>query len=220
MRLIWIFIGLGLLVLIPFLIWGSELEARWTQQGAVEWLRSYGNWAWLAALTLLVSDLFLPIPGTAIMSACGLVYGALWGGLLSALGSILSGLLAYGLSRLLGRSAVVFLVGEEDLNKGEKLFGQYGGWMVAISRWAPMAPEIVSCLAGMTRMRFREFLLALVCGSLPLGMTFAWIGSRGAAHPILVILISAGLPPVLWWGIHRQIHRWNRAVENQQNTQD
>ena len=38
---------LALLVLIPFLIWGEGFERRFSQAGAIEWLRDYGRWAWV-----------------------------------------------------------------------------------------------------------------------------------------------------------------------------
>ncbi|NIP94217.1 MAG: DedA family protein, partial [Akkermansiaceae bacterium] len=74
-----------------------------------------------------LSDLFLPIPGTVVMSALGYIYGLWLGGLFAALGSILAGLLAYGLCRLLGRGAAEWIAGKEDLAKGEEVFGGSAG---------------------------------------------------------------------------------------------
>ena len=151
---------LAALVLIPFLIWGDELEAKMSMEATVAWLRSTGSWAWAAGLGFLVIDLFLPILGTVVMSALGLVYGWFIGGLLSAFGSIGPGLLAYGLCRRLGRRAAGWLAGEEGLRQGERIFrAETGGWLVAMSRWMPLLPEVVACLAGISRMPFRRFLL-------------------------------------------------------------
>ena len=115
-------------------------------------------------MLLLAADLFLPLPGTLIMSALGYVYGPVGGGLLATVGSFLGGTLGYGLCRLLGRGAARRLLGEKDLEKGERLFASVGGWIVVLSRWLPLVPEVVSCMAGLTRMPARSFLLALLCG--------------------------------------------------------
>ncbi len=199
MRLLWIFLLLAALVLIPFGIWGDDFETWFSQEAAVAWLNRYGAWAWAAGIGLLVADLFLPVPGTAVIAALGYVYGLWLGGLIGAAGSMLSGLLAYGLSRSLGRRAAEWIAGKEDLEKGERVFGgSAGGFIVALSRWLPVMPEVIACLAGMARMPLRRFVAALACGSLPLGLAFAAIGSAGHDRPVLALLLSAVIPPILW----------------------
>jgi uncharacterized membrane protein YdjX (TVP38/TMEM64 family) len=204
-RLFWIFAALALLFLVPFLIWGESIA--FAEGGAVAWLQRYGRWAWAAAMLLLICDLFLPVPATAVMAALGFVYGTFAGGLIGAAGSFLSGALAYSLSRGLGRRAALRIAGADDLAEGERLFQRFGGWLVALSRWLPLFPEVIACMAGLTRMPRLIFFIALACGSLPMGFTFAAIGAAGVGSPVLAIVISAVLPPLLWWAIHRLILR-------------
>jgi uncharacterized membrane protein YdjX (TVP38/TMEM64 family) len=212
MRLLWMFVGLAVLFLIPFLIWGEELTRTFAAGGAVTWLNNYGAWAWAAGVLLLISDLFLPVPATAVMAALGYLYGPLTGGLIGAGGSFLSGALAYGLCRLLGRRAAVRLLGEADLQKGEQLFSRIGGWLVAVSRWLPLFPEVIACMAGLTRMPASTFSLALLCGSLPMGLTFAIIGHAGVQRPGLALTLSAVLPPILWAVLQLIIRRRQRRA--------
>ena len=198
-RLFLIFLILATMVIVPFLIWGSQVEESMSLENTVSWLRSTGNWAWAAGIGLLILDLFLPILGTVVMSALGLVYGWFIGGLLSALGSIAAGLLAYGLAHKLGRKAVLWLTGENGLAEGERLFhGKTGGWLVAFSRWMPVLPEVVACLAGITKMPFKRFFAALCAGCFPMGFIFAWIGETGNDQPMIALILSAGLPPLIW----------------------
>lgn len=201
MRLLGIFLGLAVLLLIPFLLWAEAFE--FGEAGAVGWLRAHGDRAWAAGVALLLADLVLPVPGTAVMAALGLVYGSVLGGIISAAGSFLSGALAYGLCRALGRGAAVWLVGERDLRRGEELFQRIGGWLVVVSRWLPLFPEVIACLAGLVRMPARMYLLALACGSLPLGFTYAAVGAAGVDRPVLALVLSAGMPPLVWWLIQR-----------------
>jgi uncharacterized membrane protein YdjX (TVP38/TMEM64 family) len=148
-----------------------------------------------------MSDLFLPIPATAVMAALGFVYGPLAGGLIATLGGFLAGALAYLLCRWFGRKAALRLLGPQDLADGERLFAKVGGWLVVLSRWLPVFPEVIACMAGLARMPPRAFFVALACGSAPLGFAFAAIGHAGADHPLLAILLSAGLPPLLWLSV-------------------
>lgn len=198
MRLLWIVLGLVALVLIPFFLWGDTLERMFTRSGTVEILEAYGSWAWAVGLGLLSADLLLPIPSTVVMAALGYVYGPVLGGVLAGTGSILAGILGYGLCRYAGRGAAEWLVGEEELERGEELFADVGGWIVVLSRWLPVFPEVVACMAGLSRMHAVRFHVALACGSLPLGFAFAVVGHTGAEHPAAALVLSAILPPAVW----------------------
>jgi uncharacterized membrane protein YdjX (TVP38/TMEM64 family) len=191
-RLFWLFLLLALVVLIPFVIWGSGFEQTFSREGTIAWLTGYGRGASVVGILL---------PATAVMAALGFIYGPVVGGLIATLGSFLSGALAYLLCLWLGRPAALRVLGPEDLADGERLFARVGGWLVVLSRWLPVFPEVIACMAGLSRMPPLSFFIALACGSAPLGFAFAVIGHAGAAYPIMAIALSAGLPPLLWLAV-------------------
>src|SRR6478736_10134700 len=203
MRFILLFIALVTMVLIPFFIWGDALMAFFSAEGSIAWLTAYGPWAWAIAIGLLVADLFLPLPATLIMSALGYIYGPLIGGLISVAGAFISGSLGYWLCRLLGEKTAIWILGAKEYDRGKKVAANVGGWVVALSRWLPVFPEVIACMAGLTRMPVANFYLALACGSIPLGFTYAVIGYSGIANPVLAICLSAGLPPLIWFIVGR-----------------
>ncbi|MDH4089551.1 MAG: VTT domain-containing protein [Cyclobacteriaceae bacterium] len=198
MRLLIIFLVLAAIVLAIFFVWGDSLMTTFSQEGTIGWLGQYGDWAWIAAIVLLMADLLLPLPATLVMSALGYIYGPVIGGLISAAGSLMAGSLGYWLCRSLGEKAAIRLLGAKDYSHGKNLSNDIGGWVVVLSRWLPVFPEVISCMAGLTRMRARYFHVALLCGSLPLGFTYAFVGSTGISHPAVAIGLSAGLPPLIW----------------------
>jgi uncharacterized membrane protein YdjX (TVP38/TMEM64 family) len=193
--------------IIPFMIWGDALETAFSVQGARTWMAGYGAGAGVAGIGLLVADILLPIPSTLVMSALGLTYGPLVGGLYAATGSALASLIAYGLSRWLGRPLAIRIAGEAGLREGETFFASGGAWLVACSRCLPILPEAVACLAGLNRMPFRTFLLAVLCGSLPMGFVFAAIGALGQDDPAWALALSVVVPALLWLGARRWM-RW------------
>lgn len=193
--------------IVPFMIWGEALEAAFSVQGARAWMAGFGPGAGVAGMGLLVADILLPIPSTLVMSALGLTYGPLVGGLYAAAGSALAGLIAYGLSRWLGRPLALRLAGETGLHQGESFFATGGAWLVACSRCLPILPEAVACLAGLNRMPFRIFLLAVLCGSLPMGFVFAAIGALGQDEPAWALVLSIVVPALLWLGARRWMLR-------------
>ena len=201
MCLLLVFLALAGLVLLSFFIWGDTLMGIFSQDGAISWLEGYGNFAWVFAIFLLMADLLLPLPATLIMSAIGYMYGPVAGGLICAIGSFMAGSLGYWLCRLLGEKTTRKLLGENDYELGKKLSGTVGGWVVVLSRWLPVFPEVVSCMAGLTRMPATYFHAALLCGSLPLGFTYAIIGHAGTAYPVLSIVLSAVVPAIIWSAI-------------------
>jgi uncharacterized membrane protein YdjX (TVP38/TMEM64 family) len=202
----WLLVFVVVAVLItPFLIWGEEfVEGDMTAR-----LNQYGPWAWAVGMGLLCADILLPIPGTVVMSALGYLYGTALGGIMAAGGSFLAGVLAYGACRLGGRGVAVWLAGEEGLKKAEDWFcSQSAGWLVALSRWTPVLPEAIACLAGLARMPVKRFVTSLACGSIPLGFSFAAIGHLGKSHGAVALSLSALVPLALYgavaWFLKRQ----------------
>ena len=212
MRLLRIFVILTLLTLIPFLIWGEHFTRLFDGAAARQFVQDCGAWGGVAVIGLLISDLFLPIPATGVMSAAGYVYGVWVGGALSALGSFLSGMFAFGLCRAFGHQAAARLAGEAGLAQNEAVFRHAGPWLIALSRGLPILPEVTACLAGLSRMRTSLFILALLCGSVPMGFSYAAIGTLFLANPAWALAVSV-LGPIVAWLVIRPFLR-HRLGEN------
>jgi len=60
-------------------------------------------------------------------------------------------------------------------------------------------------MAGFLRMPWRTFVMALVCGALPMAFTFAMVGHMGSDHPAISMILSAIAPPLLWWSIGKKM---------------
>jgi uncharacterized membrane protein YdjX (TVP38/TMEM64 family) len=197
-RLFRVSIILAVVLSIPFFFWGDQFARWFTGDAAVNWIRGWGAWGGVATIGLLVADLLLPVPSTAVMSAAGFLYGSVAGGLLSAAGSYLSGMLAYGLSRAFGSALAGRLADARELARNQSLFERNGPWLIVLSRWLPLLPEVSCCLAGVARMNFPTFSIALACGCLPVGFCFAVIGHAGQERPGLAIALSILAPAILW----------------------
>ena len=196
-----IFLVLAALVLIPFLVLGGKFMALFEGESARKFLLDCGAWGWAVVIGLLIGDLFLPIPATGVMSAAGYVYGPWIGGLISVTGSFLSGMLAFALCRRLGHRAARWLAGEKGLAENEAVFRRSGPWLIALSRWLPILPEVIACLAGLTRMRTRVFVVALLCGTVPMGFCYAAVGALFTNEPAWALGLSVTLPVVLWLAV-------------------
>jgi uncharacterized membrane protein YdjX (TVP38/TMEM64 family) len=198
MRLLLLLLVPAAVLLVPFLLLSGWLDAALGGPQLAALLADAGLWAWLVGIALLVADLALPILATAVMAALGAIYGPLLGGLLAAIGSFLSGAIAYLLCRRLGQRAALWLLGERELRRATALANRHGGWLVALSRAPPLLPEAVACAAGLAGMRPAPFFAALLCGAVPMGFAFAALGKLGSGQPIATILVAVLLPVLLW----------------------
>lgn len=198
MRLLILFAAMAAVFLGIWLLWGGQWEKELTLEGTVRWIGGSGAWAWAAGIGLLVADLVLPMPGTVVMAALGYVYGWWLGALVSFTGAMLGSLAGYGAGRVCGEKTVRRVLGDADFERGKKIFGKGGGWIVTLSRGLPILPEVVSCLAGMSRMPLPRFLVAAACGNLPMAAVFAGIGASGKDAPWWAIAASLVVPAVMW----------------------
>ena len=206
-----IFLLVGL-ALVPALVLDDEIEAQFSGAEGLERLRGYGAWAWAVAVGLIVGDLVLPVPSTALIAGLGMVYGPWLGGLIGGLASVLAGLVAYAAGRLLGRPALRRLAGDADLDRLARFFARHGLWAIALSRWMPLLPEALCALAGSARMPVRRFLPPLAVGSLAMGFAFGFLGRHYLDRPTAGLLVSALVPLAVWPPVHYLMTRPARGA--------
>ncbi|MEM7267894.1 MAG: VTT domain-containing protein [Pseudomonadota bacterium] len=189
---------LALMVVGPFLIWGEAMaNLLWIDPETGQASAGQGVF-WAVAIGLLIADIFIPVPTTSILAALGIVYGPALGAVIGVAGTMSAAAAGYAFGRFLGRPVAARFLGA-SIEGGERIFKRHGGWIVALSRWAPVLPEVVSVVAGVSRMPVAAFLLAALCGVVPFCIVFALVGHLGAEQPIWTLVISAVAPFALWW---------------------
>lgn len=186
-----------LALLTPFFIWGDAMDAYFESQEYQDWLASAKAYAWAVGIALIVADLFLPIPAPPIMAAMGAIYGAMWGGIIAAVGSILAGLVAYVLARAIGIKAARYLASDDELEKFQHFFDTWGGGGIIASRSLPVMPEVLTLLAGLAKMHFGRFFLSLLLGSVPVGFAMAWVGKKAGGSSSMILVLTL-IPVTLW----------------------
>ena len=179
--------GLALLSVSPPLRAGlfhvARLLADGDLPGVREHLRGFGPWAPIVAFTLIqIQALVAPLPSFPVIYANGLLFGTLWGGLLSWVSVLVSAALCFGLARCWGRPVVERLASPRALRRADALFARHGALAVLLARLLPLtAFDLLSYAAGLTRMRLAPFLGATAIGMTPATFLMAWAGDRGGA---------------------------------------
>lgn len=197
-KIVLIMVVLAVVFIAQFELFGQRFEVLFSQERCIEWFNSIKPYGWAIGLALLVGDLLLPVPATGIMAALGNVYGIGAGTLLGTLGSAGAGFTGYFLARLLGRKGSLRLASQEELDRFRDLFDRWGGMAIIVSRILPVLPEVMAILAGLARMHPARFSLALLLGTVPTSLLFAWIGAASRSMPAYGILAAVLLPLLLW----------------------
>lgn len=198
LRFFILFIVLSLFFILLYELAGQEFESLFNQEKCIEWFTRIKPVAWLIGILLLISDIVTPVPATGIMAALGAVYGLGLGTLFSVMGSAGAGLIGYGVARALGEKGSRWIADEKEIQRFKAFFDQWGGYAVILSRATPILPEVISILAGLSRMKFSRFLSALLAGTIPTSFLFSWMGSY-PGFPFGIGLVLALFMPVLFW---------------------
>lgn len=157
------------------------------------WVESFGPWGIVVIISLFLLQTIVPfLPSIAPMVVAVLAYGPFVGGGLSWGGLIISALLAYGIGKATGPVTLHRLIGEKSEQRIESFVDRYGLWGIVAARVSPaLSTDVVSLVAGLTKMPFAKFLLATACGTLPLVILIGWLGEEIGRLKTGLIWISA-----------------------------
>ena len=199
MRLLLIPLLFVLLSSLIALALGSQIEVPGSFAEAVAWLRSFERWAWAVAMGVIIGDFLLPLPSTPALVTLGIIYGPLLGGLLGGIATTSAGLLAFGVTRALGRRGALFLVGARDLALAQRFYDRWGIYAVVLGRAIGGPAEWLILVAGISRMPFSRVLVALVVGGFSASFVTAWLGDLAVNRPLLAITFVILLAVFLAW---------------------
>lgn len=127
------------------------------------------------AFLMLAENLFPPIPSEAILPLTGFLVGRGDLAFLPALafstsGSLLGAFVLYALGRWGGRGLILrhgklLRVTDADLDRADRWFDLYGGWVVLFGRMVPFVRSVVSIPAGLSEMPVLRFAILTAVGS-------------------------------------------------------
>ena len=185
----------------------------------LKWVAEYGTWIYAILFAVIFCETGLVVtpflPGDSLLFVAGAIAaaGEMNVHLLFALlagAAFLGNAANYSIGRWLGhrlfRDSRSRLLNPQHLEKAHAFYERHGGKAVVISRFLPIIRTYVPFVAGMARMRPREF-LAYNAGGAVLwagGLLYAgyffgnipWI--RGNLTAIIVGIIVVSLAPLAW----------------------
>lgn len=142
-------------------------------------IQSYGLWAPVASVALILLHTVIPFPAELMALANGLAFG-FWSGLaLSWSGFMLSALMMYGAGRLWGRPLLERVVSRRRRDRLDGWLVQEGAFPLLAVRLVPLVPFNTVCLvAGVVRAPLLTYTWTTAAGILPLGILLTLFGSQ------------------------------------------
>lgn len=174
-----------------------------TEEGVSAFLqqsKSINPW-WLATLVvgLLLIDLLIAVPTMTTILFAGFLMGPIYGGLASATGLMLLGVLGYGMGYRIGRPVLLRLFKDEKrLPEIESAFARNDLLLLFVCQAMPILPELSCTLAGIARTRFPRFLFGYAVGVVPFAFIVAYAGSISTlSNPSPAIYTAIGVSVIL-----------------------
>ena len=121
--------GLGALLALGLVVgvsaWLLRIEDPVLQMERL--IEAWGPFAVLASIGLMVAHSFVPFPAEMLAIVNGMLFGPVWGTIITWMGAMLGAYLAFGLTRVLGRRFVKGMVPGRHWNTIESWSERHGG---------------------------------------------------------------------------------------------
>src|SRR5215831_1822556 len=157
---------------------------------------SYGPWAAAISIGLMVAQAIIaPLPMNVVTITNALVFGPIWGSLLSWFSTVLGASLCFFLSKTFGKPFARKIVGS-SIEKAERFFQKYGLHAMFLVRMMPFVPfDAVSYGAPLVGVPFSRFLLATAVGIIPSILVYSYLGTliAGIYWWVLLGVLQAAL---------------------------
>ncbi len=134
------------------------------------YLQSFGIWSIVVIILLFIVMTFTFVfPFMILSGATGIIYGLFWGIIISWAGEVAGALVMFFLARNFCRHTAEKLISHSRYLKQVDDYSAASGFnALLIARLFPLAPSgIITAVAAISRISFRDFILATVIGKLP-----------------------------------------------------
>jgi len=184
--------------------WGQGLSI----EKFVATIRSWGTLGVLASIGLMILHSFIPFPAELLACANGMIYGAVWGTVITWSGAMLGAMVAFGLAKKLGRPFVERVIASKNYGVLDDWADSNGWQVILVSRFIPViAFNLINYAAGLTRISWAQFIWTTGLGILPLTTLMVVMGDNidSLGWASWIILLLGGM--ILWLVLRYSIRK-------------
>jgi uncharacterized membrane protein YdjX (TVP38/TMEM64 family) len=151
---------------------------RLTPESIQKLVLAFGWWGPLFYMVLFTLRPLFFFPSVVFILAGAMAFGPIWGTLYGVVGATLGACLCFGLTRLLGQEKIEKMAGGcLKLSNLNNYSSAYGFRSILVTRLVPVFHwDIVSYAAGVSNVRFLDFVAATVLGAIPGAVVYNFLG--------------------------------------------
>lgn len=148
-------------------------------QSFVEYVRGLGAWGLVLFVIAYVVACVLLIPGSWLTLAAGYAFHLAWGTLAVCVGSLLGASAAFWLGRTVARNWVARKTAADPrLQAIDHAVAEQAFKIILLARLSPVIPfSLLNYFLGITRVSFRDFIMASLIGMFPGTLMYVYLGS-------------------------------------------
>jgi len=143
------------------------------------WLNQAGIWAPIIYIVLYSVATVLVLPSTALNLTGGAIFGPWLGTLWTSIAAVIAAVVSFAFTRTVGRE----IIAQKLANRWQSMdaeMRQGGLFYIFAIRLLPIIPYgLVNFAAGLTSIRFRDYLIGTILGTVPGVLPFVMLGSSG-----------------------------------------
>ena len=130
---------------------------------------SFGLWApVISAFLMVAQSVVLFLPAFPIFVVNALVFGPLWGFLLSWGSAVTGSIVCFSIAKNLGRPVVQRLVNPAHLVTADRFLKKYEKYVILLFGFVPVISfDVVSYASGLTLLTYLEFILLVLVAQVP-----------------------------------------------------
>ena len=162
---------------------------------------AWGAWAPVVSIALMLLHSFVPFPAELIAIANGMLFGPVWGTLVTWIGAMLGAALAFALARRYGRPLVGRLVARRAWTAAETLHACCDARTLLLARLVPVISfNLINYAAGLLGVGWWRFLWTTSLGILPITVASVALGNQLTGPMWDAWLAGSGLLLALYLG--------------------
>lgn len=173
--------GFGLLFVVVVAV--ALIDPREFIGQALDAIRGLGGWAPLLFVLIYIVATVGFVPGSLLTLGAGAIFGVVRGSIYVSLGATLGATAAFLVGRYLAREWVAQKIeGNPKFTAIDGAVAHEGWKIVALTRLSPVFPfTLLNYAFGLTRVRFRDYVLASWIGMMPGTVMYVYVGSLARA---------------------------------------
>jgi uncharacterized membrane protein YdjX (TVP38/TMEM64 family) len=188
--------------------WNHAVGVAPTSKGIEVEIRSWGHWAAVASIGLMIAHSLVPFPAEFVTFANGMLFGPVWGVAITWTGAMLGAALAFALARWCGRPFVDALMNERHRAAMDRWARRQGIGVLLLSRLMPLISfNVINYAAGLTPVSWWTFLWTTGLGILPITTLLVVTGDQvwnGSGNAWIYLVAVAAVGTLLWFLLARR----------------